>query len=65
MGTKSTYLMNSICKRCIAMISSVDPNCSALIVEGENSHNFYPESLENCLHYSISIINSILLSDNL
>jgi len=37
----------------------------SLIVERENSCNFYPEGLGNCLHNGVGLVNSIFLSDAL
>ena len=52
-------------KRCIATISNHDPELLALTAKREISHNFYPESLDNCLHYRYDFIYSVLLSDEL
>ena len=62
--------MSFPCKRCIATISNHDPEpwaliAKTLIVKRENSHNFYLESLDNCLHYRYDFIYSVLLSGEL
>ena len=53
-----------------ATISNHDPELLAfiaktLIAKRENSHNFYLESLDNCLHYRYDFIYSVLLSGEL
>jgi len=44
-------------KRYIATTSDDNPELSTLIGERENSHNFYPGNLDNCLHYGLVSLN--------
>jgi len=43
-------------KRYIATASNDNPQLSTLTGEWENSHNFYLESLNNCLHYILVVL---------
>ena len=44
-------------KRDIATTSSDNPELSTLVGQWENSHNFYIESLNNYLRYSLVSLN--------
>jgi len=41
----------------IATTSNDNPKLSTLVGEWENSHNFYLESFDNCLRYSLVSLN--------
>jgi len=44
-------------KRYIATSSNDNPQLSTFTGEWENSHNFYLESLNYCLHYILVLLN--------
>jgi len=44
-------------KRYIATASNDNPQLSTLTGEGENSHNFYLESLNNYLRYTLVLLD--------
>ena len=60
MGKRYLYLMSFPCERYATTIFNPDPKLSTLIAERENSHNFYPESLGDFLHYRMALVSLIL-----
>jgi len=51
------FCMSVPYKRYIATTSNDNPKPSTSVGEWENSHNFYPESFNNCLHYTLVTLN--------
>jgi len=51
------FCMSVPYKRYIATTSDDNPKPSTSVGEWENSHNFYPESFNNCLHYTLVSLN--------
>lgn len=60
MAVAESYLefcMSVPYKRCIAPPSNDNPKPSGSVGEWENSHNYFLESFNNCVHYSLVALN--------